>query len=75
LKGSLIFDLPEEQTEFYIAQNGIHYLSILQELDNYLRGKIKYESEIYSEESLINFDEIRSKLHDLLKAQGLLLHE
>jgi hypothetical protein len=41
--GKLIFKLPEEQEEFETAQLGGALKSALQEFDNYLRGRLKYE--------------------------------
>lgn len=59
-KGKLEFQLPEEQEDFETAQKGWHYRIIIEELDNYLRSKIKY-SELTEEQHAI-YDEIRSEL-------------
>lgn len=43
MKGTLTFNLPEEQVEFLTAQKGIVYQGALQDMDNYLRGRLKHE--------------------------------
>jgi hypothetical protein len=42
-KAQLSFDLPEDQQEFDNAVKGGHYLGVIEEFDNYLRGRLKYE--------------------------------
>ena len=44
-KGTLIFDLPEENEEFKLAQNGSRLSCILDSIFNYLRQKRKYEDQ------------------------------
>lgn len=43
MKALLKFSLPEEQDEFETANNGWKYRSILCDIDNFLRSKLKYE--------------------------------
>ncbi len=43
-KAILEFSLPEENEEFDSAKNGGLYKSVLWELDQYLRGRLKYET-------------------------------
>lgn len=45
MKAILEFNLPEEQSEFELASNANKYYSILWELDQHLRSKIKYADE------------------------------
>jgi len=42
-KSTLTFNLPEEQEELNHALNAVAYIAALQEIDNYLRGRLKYE--------------------------------
>ena len=42
MKAILEFTLPEEQEDHRVAVEGMKYLIILQELDNWLRAEIKY---------------------------------
>lgn len=60
MKGTLEFNLPEEQEEFEIAQNGGQYASIINDLDNYLRTKTKY-----GEKNVKVYQEIRDYLTSL----------
>lgn len=65
---TLKFNLPEEENEYNDAVNGGKYVSIIQELDNYLRGIIKYEDASNAKEKLRHqhFQEVRDKIHELL---------
>lgn len=64
MKAILKFSLPEEESEFYYAQNGVKFASALSELDNWLRNKIKYES--ISEKELEAYNNVRKELFELL---------
>lgn len=43
MEATLRFNLPEDNEEFLSASKGGHYLSAIHALDDYLRGRIKYE--------------------------------
>ena len=43
MKAVLEFDLPEENNEFANATNGSKMRSVLWELDQWMRAKLKYE--------------------------------
>jgi hypothetical protein len=62
MKAILEFNLPEEQCEFKDAQEGGFYKAVLQEFDNYLRGKLKYEELSSNDQALL--ETVRQKLHD-----------
>lgn len=59
-KVTLTFKIPEEQEELKIAQDGGKYLYALDELNNYLRKKIKYEEHTEAEYAI--YEDIRTKL-------------
>jgi len=42
MKAKLEFNLPEEKNEYTLATKGSHYFSVLYELDQLLRGYLKY---------------------------------
>lgn len=65
-KATLTFKLPEEQEEFELALNAGAHSTILWELDQVLRGKIKYVPDSQSKEVTQTYQEIRDKLHELL---------
>lgn len=60
--GILKFKLPEDRGEFEAAQKGGAYKGALQELDNYLRGRLKYEE--LTEEVSTALQAVRDKLHE-----------
>lgn len=70
-KATLSFSLPEEQHEFETATNGGSYLAALQELDNYLRGRLKYEE--LSEEVDAALQAARDKLHEEMNDHDVVL--
>lgn len=62
-KGILEFDLYEDREAFEVAQNGSAYLGILQEFDNYLRGRLKYEDLPEAVDKALQ--DARDKLHEI----------
>jgi hypothetical protein len=54
----LIFNLPEDNQEFELATKASKMYSTLWELDNWLRGEIKYKDK--------ELDEVRDKLRELM---------
>jgi hypothetical protein len=73
MKAILEFTLPEEQAEFDCAVHGVKWMSAMWDLDQYLRKKIKYESEGMSEDTFKTIEECRERLHEILKEEGLKL--
>lgn len=63
MKAILEFSLPEEQDSFKTACNAVSYSLVLWDLDQFLRGKIKYEP--LTEEKEAIYQELRDKLHEL----------
>lgn len=43
MKATLTFDLPEEREEFDLAANGYKWNLVAWDLDQWLRGEIKYQ--------------------------------
>lgn len=62
MKGILEFSLPEERENFDIAQKGLDYLCALDEMDNWLRSKIKYGNLPEEQEKI--YQECRDKLFE-----------
>lgn len=58
------FNLPEEQFEYDEATKARSYSRTIEDLDNYLRGKIKYDDTLTDEQYDV-YQEIRSKLWEL----------
>lgn len=64
--GTLKFKLPREEEEFRMAQKGFQYKIVIDDLDNVLRNKIKYEDP--SLERRAAYSEIREELKVLMEA-------
>ena len=63
-KAQLVFNLPEEDSEFRLAINANKWYCSMWDLDQFLRSKLKYEE--LSEEEYQIYDAIRSKLFECL---------
>ena len=61
----LSYNLPEEQDEFDLAYNGARLAVIVEDFDDYLRRKLKYESDALTEEQYKLYQEIRDKLNEM----------
>ena len=71
MTATLTFQLPEEQEEFYHAAKGADWRMVLEDLDGYLRGRLKHEELTPNEAKAL--DEVRQKLHEFLQERGLSL--
>lgn len=69
MKSTLEFNLPEDTEEFKLAQNGWQYKIVIDELDNWLRGKIKY-TELNKDQEMA-YRLARQHLNDLLTERNL----
>lgn len=65
-KATLTFDLPEEQEEFRLAQNGCKYYNVLWDIDIWLRSEIEYKDRV-------EFQEVRDKLYKTMQDEGVSL--
>jgi len=61
MKGVLVFKLPEEKELFDECQKGGMYLSHLQDIDNFIRGKLKYDNTL-NKKTVEVLEEIRSRI-------------
>lgn len=59
-KATLTFQLPEETQDFQDACKAQHYVGVIDELDNFLRSKLKY-TELTDEQDMV-YSEVREKL-------------
>ena len=53
--------MPEEKEELHYALKGISYSIVIDDLDNWLRSKVKYE-----DQETIKITEVRSKISELI---------
>ena len=61
-RATLSYKLPEEKEEHRLALKGVDYCIALENLRNYLRGKVKYES--HPPELSVIYEELYQKVND-----------
>ena len=71
MTATLTFTLPEEQEEFYLAAKGADWQCALEDMDAYLRSRLKHED--LSADADKALDAARQKLHEFLAERGLSL--
>ena len=69
MKGIIEFDLPQEKEEFDMACNAQKYACILHDVDQFLRGKIKYET--LDEKTYAAYSDVRSSLWQIINQYGV----
>lgn len=72
MEAILKFNLPEEQEEFEYAVNGSKWASLVWNLDQELRSKIKYSENITEEQENV-YREVKSMLYELMSEKNLTL--
>ena len=68
-KAILEFNLPEDSIEYRMAVNSSNYHSVLWDIDQYLRSKLKW-GELTSEQYDV-LDKTREELHDLMRTHNI----
>ena len=63
MEAILKYNLPEETEEFQTSVNGHKYKWVIQEIDQYLRNEIKYNSNL-SNDTIKAFELIRDKIRE-----------
>ena len=64
MKAILEFDLPDDEYEYKAASKGKDYLFVLWELDQWLRGEIKYNDAKYTKKEYLLLEKVRQQLRD-----------
>jgi hypothetical protein len=70
---TLVFNLPEEQDDFELVNKASKYYSVIWDLDQFLRSKIKYADEHTSELSIEAFQHVRDELWNLMNEKNITL--
>lgn len=70
MKAILEFQLPEDSIEFDMTCKAGKYYSTLWDLDQWLRGIIKYDDTLPDEHEAI-YQKVRDKLHEELAANDV----
>lgn len=73
MKSILEFNLPEESQEFRTAINGWKYKSVLIEINEHLRSKIKWEE--MSDEVMTALINVREDIYQRLSEHNISLEE
>ena len=71
MKATLEFNLPEDRDDFALATNASKMWSVLWELDQDLRAKVKYAPDDSNEDKLEAYQEIREKLRELMRDEDI----
>jgi hypothetical protein len=66
MKAILEFNLPEDQNKFEMVNNASKTYSVIWELQQWLRGRVKYAPDGMPQEAYDTFEECRDKLNELL---------
>lgn len=73
MKAKLIFDLPEESKEHKFALDGASWFGVAWDMDEYLRGKIKYGNDYISIGHAL--EDIRIELRQIIEGKNLNLEK
>jgi hypothetical protein len=71
MKAKLEFNLPEELDDFSEAVNGGKWKFISWQLDQWLRGRVKYATDGESADKINAFQEVRDELNELIRTSGI----
>jgi len=71
MKAILEFNLPDDQQEFNLANNGLNFWSVLWELDQDLRAKTKYAPDDLPQDKYDAYQEVRDKLYELMSESNI----
>lgn len=71
MKNIIEFNLPEEEHDLELALNAGKWYTALYNLDNFLRGKIKYATDSQPELETETYQKIRDELHALMREYDL----
>lgn len=71
MEAILKFNLPDDTSEFEMATKGSDMHSALWEMDQWLRGHIKYAPDEMSEEAYSAFEECREQLRTIIQEHNI----
>ena len=72
-KINIEYDLIEEAVNIRVALDGWKWKSIVVDIDNHIRSKIKYSNDDISDETLDTLIKIREEIKDLTESAGIVL--
>lgn len=62
----LEYQMPEDKDDYEMALSASKYATIISEFKNELRQKVKYESDSLSNAELKVYEDIRTRLHEII---------
>ena len=71
MKATLEFNLPNDQQEYDLANNGLNFWNVLWELDQELRTKTKYAADDLPQDKYDAYQEIRDFLRELMTENNI----
>jgi hypothetical protein len=75
MKAILKFNLPDDEYEYNLARDAWRYKSVLIDMDNWLRQKVKYQEEELSEDEHKAYYACRDKLTEMLNEERINLYD
>ena len=73
MKATLEFNLPEDQDEFKLASDGGKWHLVAWDMDQYLRGVLKYGNEYKDADEAL--EKARDRLHELMDGHSVSLYD
>jgi hypothetical protein len=71
MKATLEFNLPDDQQEYDLANNGLNFWNVLWELDQELRTRTKYAPDDLPQDKYDAYQEIRDLLRELMTENNI----
>lgn len=75
MKAKLTFNLPEEQSDFRCAVNGVEWMSVCWDMDQWLRSELKYNDSKYSDKEYELLEKIREELNNKMIDHGVSFYD
>lgn len=72
MKATLEFNLPDEDIEFGLAVDGIHWHAVVSDIDQFLRDKVKHGEEPQAELEI--YGRLRDLLYEFIADRNLTLN-
>lgn len=70
MKATLSFNLPEEREEFELSCKAPNYAIVVEDFQNFLRKKLKYESLTEAEAKI--YEHVQEEFFDILRSREIL---
>jgi len=72
MKAILEFELPEDKEEFDAASKGMDWAIVAWDIDQYIRNRLKYQSEkLETSSAKEELEFLRNQLHEMMEENGL----